>query len=330
MPPNAFTKLSSPGNLKAVTALAFNAIANNLLVASVNKGILLYDCNQYERQETQFHINNVILSMAVNGSGSVYVGTDTGAVASLDLENLKLWEMAGGSSSEFTSSSSAGLDAVAGMGVVDAKLFAAKYNGTFLQLDPRQAKAVQLAQLEHKVFAMDVSDTYVVLGMEARKVHIYDSRKFDQPVQRRETGLKHQTSEIRCFPNGKGYALATIDGRVAVEYFDPSAEIQARKYAFKCHRTGGKNESEDTVYPVNALEFDQHHDSILYTAGSDGAVCTWDWHGRRRIKQHSGFSGAVTKMQICGPTLAVAVCDDSYRVGGAATRPSEMYIMEVG
>ena len=26
-------------------------------------------------------------------------------------------------------------------------------------------------------------------------------------------------------------------GRVAVEYVDPSAEAQARKYAFKCHRT---------------------------------------------------------------------------------------------
>ncbi|KAJ9096510.1 hypothetical protein QFC19_007164 [Naganishia cerealis] len=324
MPPNAFTKLSSPGDLGAVTALAFNVAAQNLLVASVNTGILLYDCNQYERQETQFHINNVILSMAVDGSGSVYVGTDTGAVGSLDLENLKLWEMA---DELGVCSSSPGLDAVAGMGVIDSKLFAAKYNGNFLQLDPRQAKAVQQVNLEHKVFAMDVSDTYVVLGMEAHKVHIYDSRKFDQPVQRRETGLKHQTSDIRCFPNGKGYALATIDGRVAVEYFDVSAGVQARKYAFKCHRTGGKNESEDTVYPVNALEFDQNHDSILYTAGSDGAVCTWDWHGRRRIKQHSGFSGAVTKMQICGPTLAVAVCDDSYRVGKRATRSSELYVM---
>lgn len=323
MPPSSFTKLSAPGDLGPVTALAYTAPARGLLVASANHGILLYDCNQYERQETQFRITDVILTMAVDPAGSVYVGTGTGAVASLDLENLKLWAMDG---SVASSSSPAALDAVAGMGAVGAQLFAATYNGTFLQLDPRQARAVRLARLAHRVFAMDVSDTYVVLGMDARNVHIYDSRKCDHPVQRRETGLKHQTSTVRCFPSGDGYALATVDGRVAVEYFDPCSDAQARKYAFKCHRTGGKNDPEDTVYPVNALEFDPARDSILYTAGSDGAVCTWDWHGRRRIKQHGGFSGAVTKMQSCGSTLAVAVCDDSYRVGGAATRPSELYV----
>jgi cell cycle arrest protein BUB3 len=31
--------------------------------------------------------------------------------------------------------------------------------------------------------------------------------------------------------------MSSIEGRVAVEYFDMSAAQQARKYAFKCHRT---------------------------------------------------------------------------------------------
>jgi hypothetical protein len=33
-----------------------------------------------------------------------------------------------------------------------------------------------------------------------------------------------------------GYALSSVEGRVAMEYFDQSAESQKRKYAFKCHR----------------------------------------------------------------------------------------------
>lgn len=50
-----------------------------------------------------------------------------------------------------------------------------------------------------------------------------------------------------------GYASSSIEGRVAVEFFDPSPEAQARKYAFKCHRK--VIDGVDTVYPVNALAF---------------------------------------------------------------------------
>lgn len=50
-----------------------------------------------------------------------------------------------------------------------------------------------------------------------------------------------------------GYVLSSIEGRVAVEYFDPSPEIQKRKYAFKCHRI--KEKEIELIYPVNAIAF---------------------------------------------------------------------------
>lgn len=50
-----------------------------------------------------------------------------------------------------------------------------------------------------------------------------------------------------------GYALGSIEGRIAVEFFDSSVESQARKYAFKCHRQ--QVEDTDMVYPVNALAY---------------------------------------------------------------------------
>jgi cell cycle arrest protein BUB3 len=50
-----------------------------------------------------------------------------------------------------------------------------------------------------------------------------------------------------------GYALSSVEGRVAMEFFDMSDAGQAKKYAFKCHR---KSEAgRDTVYPVNAIAF---------------------------------------------------------------------------
>ena len=44
-----------------------------------------------------------------------------------------------------------------------------------------------------------------------------------------------------------------MEGRIAVEYFDTSAEVQEKKYAFKCHRQ--TIDDTDHVWPVNALAF---------------------------------------------------------------------------
>lgn len=40
---------------------------------------------------------------------------------------------------------------------------------------------------------------------------------------------------------------------MAVEFFDPAPEVQAKKYAFKCHRQ--VIDGVDTVYPVQGLAF---------------------------------------------------------------------------
>ena len=79
------------------------------------------------------------------------------------------------------------------------------------------------------------------------------SIKSGQPEQVRESSLKYQTRCIRCYPNGTGYALSSIEGRVAMEYFDNNEQVQSRKYAFKCHRRS--EAGRDLVYPVNAIAF---------------------------------------------------------------------------
>ena len=50
-----------------------------------------------------------------------------------------------------------------------------------------------------------------------------------------------------------GYVLSSIEGRVAVEFFDPSPEVQKKKYAFKCHRV--REEGTELIYPVSAISF---------------------------------------------------------------------------
>lgn len=54
-----------------------------------------------------------------------------------------------------------------------------------------------------------------------------------QPEVARESSLKYQTRCLAAYPDGRGYALGSVEGRVAMEVFDSRPEAQAAKYAFK-------------------------------------------------------------------------------------------------
>lgn len=81
-----------------------------------------------------------------------------------------------------------------------------------------------------------------------------------------------------------GYALSSVEGRIAMEFFDMSEAGQAKKYAFKCHR---KSEAgRDTVYPVNAIAFHPIYGTFA-TGGCDGYVNIWDGNNKKRLYQYS-------------------------------------------
>jgi len=52
---------------------------------------------------------------------------------------------------------------------------------------------------------------------------------------------------------GIGWASGSIEGRIAVEYFDADPAAQSQKYAFRAHRQ--TVDGVDCVYPINALAY---------------------------------------------------------------------------
>lgn len=130
-----------------------------------------------------------------------------------------------------------------------------------------------------------------------------------EPWQRRESSLKFMTRAVACMPDDSGYASSSIEGRVAVEWFDPSADSQARKYAFKCHRQPAPDGSgADVVYPVNALAFHPTHGTFA-SGGGDGFVALWDGVAKRRIRQYQRYPASVAAVDFSadGRWLAVGV-----------------------
>jgi cell cycle arrest protein BUB3 len=155
--------------------------------------------------------------------------------------------------------------------------------------------------------------------MASRAVHIYDletlarqcssstTTKLDvEPWQRRESSLKFMTRAVACMPNDEGYASSSIEGRVGVEWFDPSPDSQARKYAFKCHRQ--PVDDVDVVYPVNALAFHPIHGTFA-SGGGDGVVAIWDAIAKRRIRIYQKYDSSVAALSFSsnGKYLAIAI-----------------------
>jgi cell cycle arrest protein BUB3 len=124
--------------------------------------------------------------------------------------------------------------------------------------------------------------------------------------QTRESSMKFMTRAVACVPDDSGYASSSIEGRVAVEWFDPSEESQKRKYAFKCHRVT-EADGTDTVYPVNALAFHPSR-NVFASGGGDGLVSLWDAVAKRRIKQYQKFGSSVAALSFScdGHYLAIA------------------------
>ena len=172
--------------------------------------------------------------------------------------------------------------------------------------DPRSEQACTGTHNQtDKVYSMSVSGEQLVVATAGRKVFIWDLRNMSCPQQKRESSLKYQTRCVRSFPNKTGYVLSSIEGRVAVEVFDPSPEAQKKKYAFKCHRL--KENGIENIYPVNAISFHREHNTFA-TGGSDGFVNIWDGYNKKRLCQFHRFPTSIASLSFSadGTVLAIA------------------------
>lgn len=166
--------------------------------------------------------------------------------------------------------------------------YAAKVNGivtgswdkTVKIWDAREKQCVgTYEQSNGRVYSMSVVDEKIVVATSERKVLVWDLRNMKIILMRRESSLKYQTRAIRIFPNKEGYVMSSIEGRVAVEYFDLDAEVQKRKFAFKCHRI--KENNIEHIHPVNAIAF--HN---VYNTFATGKAITINYHIPRIHSQY--------------------------------------------
>ncbi|KAJ3339832.1 mitotic spindle checkpoint protein Bub3 [Gonapodya sp. JEL0774] len=183
------------------------------------------------------------------------------------------------------------------------------WDKTIRQWDARQPslQPVGVQEQPDKVYALDITPHghKLVVAMANRTVYVYDTRNYQETFQKRESSLKFMTRAVKCMPNGQGYASSSTEGRIAVEFFDPSDEAQSKKYAFKCHRQ--TLDGAEHVYPVHALAFHPSYGTFA-SGGGDGIVNVWDGYNKKRIRQFPRYPTSVSSLSFSsdGRQLAIA------------------------
>jgi len=124
--------------------------------------------------------------------------------------------------------------------------------------------------------------------------------------------LKHQTRCITCFPSATGFAMGSVEGRVAIQVAEDNKETSSQNFSFKCHRKdlpGTKDASQ--VYAVNDISFHLGQGTFS-TAGSDGTFTYWDKDARSRLKSFDTGSHPIsaTAFNASGSAFAYAISYD--------------------
>nr|POE55066.1 mitotic checkpoint protein bub3.3 [Quercus suber] len=146
--------------------------------------------------------------------------------------------------------------------------------------DMRMAKAIEcLTNLGAEVDSMSLFGLNFLVAIGS-SIHEYDLRKLDKLVQSKESHLNIRIRCVSSIPYSKGYAVGSVDGRVAVEMPHPSNPNDI-SYMFRCHP-----KSKDGRYhlaSVNDIVFNPFICGAFVTGDNEGYVTAWDARSKRRL-----------------------------------------------
>ncbi|KAF9292618.1 hypothetical protein BGZ68_000022 [Mortierella alpina] len=165
------------------------------------------------------------------------------------------------------------------------------WDKTIKYWDLRQQSPVSSVALSDRLYSMDTHNSLLVAAMADRQISMYDMSNPTVPFRTMESPLKMQTRVVSCFTTGGGFAVGSIEGRVAIQYTD--VKDTQGNFSFKCHRDGAPAARDSSVYAVNAISFHPIFGTFA-TAGSDGGFTFWDKDSKQKLKVFNKQPGPIS------------------------------------
>ncbi|KAI5478906.1 hypothetical protein MNV49_004427 [Pseudohyphozyma bogoriensis] len=311
------TETQLPPYPDSISAVAFHPTNPDLLVTgSWDSNVYLHNLKQVSAAK-KFKQRGAVLDVAWGNSETlVYAGGLGKEVKSIDLTSGTETVIARHEDAVKCVEYLADLDLV----------LSASWDSTLRLTSPSTPLSSTVIPLPGKVYSLALSPSKIVVAMADRAIWIFDiaalgeavkagtEGKEIQPWQKRESSLKFMTRAVKCMPGDEGYVTTSIEGRVAVEFFNSEASAQSKKYAFKCHRQ--VIEGVDTVYPVQGLAFNPVHGTFA-TGGGDCTVSLWDPTAKKRLRQFPKYPSPISALAFSADGQRLAVAFSEADEGGA-------------
>ena len=183
-------------------------------------------------------------------------------------------------------------------GALTNMIVSASWDRTIRYWDARTPGQEKMkVQLPERAYCMDVRNNLLVVLTapttmnKKAQVLIFDVTKPQRPFKGPEDSpINYQCKCVATWPNTKGYAVGSIEGRVAIQHIQ--SVPRKDNFAFKCHRINNNSRRTSEVYPVTGLAF--HPNGAFATVGSDGGYSFWDKDSRHRLKKFQSIKTPIT------------------------------------
>ncbi|GMI45163.1 hypothetical protein TrCOL_g603 [Triparma columacea] len=290
--------LPSPDTMDSTSSLNWSPVSNTLCSSSWDSHVRYWDVqvqppamggggqaqwHSVPKAESQGHTGPVLdTCYSADGRFIFSAGTD---------KQVRMWDL--GSNSPNTTQVGSHDAPVRSVGFCQEKSLVVS-GGWDKQLrfwDCRSPNPVGSFQLEERVYAMDVRGGVLAVALAGKKIVIFSLSGNIQQQMSMDSPLKYQSRCISVFPDQSGFAVGSIEGRCAIQYFQQKPGV-AENFAFRCHRQDLNNKTESLVHSVNDISF--HNYGTFSTVGGDGVVNFWDKDSKQRLKVMDPVGEAIT------------------------------------
>ncbi|PIA57765.1 hypothetical protein AQUCO_00600471v1 [Aquilegia coerulea] len=174
-----------------------------------------------------------------------------------------------------------------------------------------------------EVESMSTCGFYLLVAI-GTSVSIYDLRKLDEPVQMKETSVDYRIKSVCSFPNRRGYAVGSIDGRAALEFINPS-DASEKSYHFRCNPKS--KDGKDHLIAVNDIVFHPSFYGAFVTGDNDGYAIMWDAQSKKRLYQFPRYISSVASLSYnCGGELLAVASSYTCQEANEIEEPPHIFI----